>query len=152
MMVWQSISLIRKTDLSLLWAISMHRDIKMRFCNQWHINTVRNQTLISKIIMLAPIDQNLSETTSTIWTWRGWNFLPTVPTSTPLNSCGISSGLLFVPEWLTQPLPHGGRQLGRTLLSDNVPYFKMWPSWWPAWWGGIRLLCMILPYAEAPVC
>lgn len=28
--------------------------IKMRFCNQWHINTVRNQTLISKIIMLAP--------------------------------------------------------------------------------------------------
>lgn len=35
--------------------------------------------------------------------WSGWNGLPAVLTSTPLNTCGIRLVLLFIPEWPTQP-------------------------------------------------
>uniref|UniRef100_A0A8C4GFR7 Transposase Tc1-like domain-containing protein n=1 Tax=Dicentrarchus labrax TaxID=13489 RepID=A0A8C4GFR7_DICLA len=86
--------------LSSLEAISMQRDIEMRFCNQWqsHSSTVWDRTLSSKMTTLTPTGRGLSETTSRMWEWRGWNGLPAVLTSIPLNTCGISLGVLFMPE------------------------------------------------------
>ena len=49
-MVWAGISLTGKQGLSSLEAISMQRDIEMRFCNQWqsHISTVWDRTLLQE--------------------------------------------------------------------------------------------------------
>ena len=49
-----------------------------------------------------PPQRVLSETTSRIWEWRGWNGLSAVLASTPLNTCGISWSMLLTPERLTQ--------------------------------------------------
>ena len=90
-----------------------------------------------------------SETTSRIWGWRGWKGPPAVLTSTPLNTSGISLGMLFMPVWPTEPC----------WLTTNAGW-KMGchgvrPGWWSAWGGGARLLwlCVVLPHTtEAPVC
>ena len=71
-MVGDGISLSGKgRGLSSLEAISIQRDIKMRFCNQWqsHISTVWDQTLSSKMTTLTTRERGLSETTSRIWEW-----------------------------------------------------------------------------------
>lgn len=44
-----------------------------------------------------------AETTSGICKQREWNGLPTGPTSTQLNTCGIGLGVLFMLQWPTQP-------------------------------------------------
>ena len=70
-MVGDGISLSGKgRGLSSLEAISIQRDIKMRFCNQWqsHISTVWDQTLSSKMTTLPTTERGLSETTSCLQT------------------------------------------------------------------------------------
>ena len=50
----------------------MQRDIEMRFCNQWqfHVSTVWDRTLSSKMTTLAPTGRGLSETTTRMREWR----------------------------------------------------------------------------------
>ncbi|GLD61286.1 cytosolic phospholipase A2 gamma-like isoform X1 [Lates japonicus] len=97
---------LEKQGLSSLEAISMQRDIEMRFCNQWqsHISTVWDRTLSSKMTTLAPTEWGLSETTSRIWEWRGWNGLPTVLTR--ILGCALAHEEVirdFIPPWLNVP-------------------------------------------------
>ena len=72
----------------------------MKFYSQWqsHISTVWNQGLSSKMRMLAPTEPGLSKISSRIWEWRGWDGLPAVLTSNPLDTSGISLGVLFMLE------------------------------------------------------
>lgn len=50
-----------------------------------------------------PTEWGFAETTSRILEYRVGNGLPAVLTSTLSNSCGVSFGVLFVPDWPTQP-------------------------------------------------
>ena len=85
--------------------ISIQRNIKTKCCKPWqlHITTVCDQTLSSKMTTLTPTEQGLSETSTRMWEWRGWNGLPVLLTSTSLNTCEISLSMPFMPEWPTQP-------------------------------------------------
>lgn len=91
-MVLGGISLTGKQGLSSLEAISMQRDIDMRFCTKWqpHNFTVWDRTLPSKMTTLYPTERGFSKTTCRIWERIGWNGLPAVWISTPLYTCGIS--------------------------------------------------------------
>lgn len=85
-------------DVSLE-AISVHRDIEIRFCSQWQCNIPDwNWTVSFNITMFDPTEWGLSETISIILKWRGENGLPAVLISTSWKNSGISLGVLFVPE------------------------------------------------------
>jgi len=86
-------------------SLAKQGDIGMRFCSQWrsHISTIWDLTPSSKMTTLAPTEPGLSQTTSRMWEEREWNGLPTVQTSSQLNTCGISLGVLYMLEWPTQP-------------------------------------------------
>lgn len=73
--VWQHLSHL-KNKTCQHWRRSQCRETEMIFCNQWWSPYL-----------------HLSETTSRVWECRGWNALPAVLTSTPFNTCWISSPL-----------------------------------------------------------
>ena len=101
LMVWGGISLTGKTRLVGIGGnlnAERYRDEILQPVAIPYISTVWDRTLSSKMTTLAPTGQGLSESTSRMWEWRGWNGLLAVLTSTPLKTCGISLGVLFVPE------------------------------------------------------
>ena len=118
------------------WRWSLFRDIEMRFCNQWpsHISTVWVPTLSSKMTTLAPTELGLSAS--------GEGGMACLQTSTPLNSCGISLGVLFVPEWPTQP---GWLTCDKCWLKNRMlTHSRVWPTWE----AGARLLWLyvVIPH------
>lgn len=70
-----------------------------------------------------------------------------------LNLRGICLGLLFLPEWPTQPCWLTWGQINACWKIGYHPHISVWPSWWEAWGWGARLwLCMVLPLdIEDPV-
>ena len=84
---------------------------------------------------LAPTEWGFSENTSRIREWGGWNGLPAVLTSTPLNTCGMSLDMLFVPDWPVQP---HWLTCVKCWLKNGMPSHS---SVWPGWWTSMRRRC-----------
>lgn len=56
----------------------------------------------------------------------------------PLNTCGMSLGVLFMPVWPTQP--HWLTCDTSWLMNVMPSHSSVWPNWRPAWWRGARVL------------
>ena len=116
----------------------------MKFCNQWqsHISMIWDQTPSSKMTPLTPTERGLSETSSRIMEWRGWDGLPAVLTYWTLV---WSACICPVCARVTTTL------VDKCWLNNGMSSHS---SVWLAWRGGARLswLCVVLPNAtEAPV-
>lgn len=71
-----------------IFGVKIQRKLQMGFyrSRQCHLARVWYWSLSSTITTLTLTERSLSETTSRIWEWRGWNVL----NSTPVNICEIS--------------------------------------------------------------